>query len=586
MSLKSNYEYIRDWCNHRFLKKSDQVKVDLSNYYTKTEVDSQLSNIDLSEYAKQDDLQDFAQYAAGQYMGITTYQSDEKVIAASLNDLNSRIKTVEDADYASQIEDAAIWENGSGTNSIQVADSLGSSAGNYSTTEGKGCVTGGTYTTNTLAGDTTDTSAGSYAHAEGRYSIASGGIGAHAEGNKTLAAGMASHAEGNLTIALTDCAHTEGKKTIASGQTSHSEGQYSMSAGIAGHAEGDGSVSIGNSAHAEGWQTVAVGTSSHAEGGNGAYINVQPVGDANATSYTASVDLNNYVNRIGLSNLLNALSNSTIRISNTSNVVYRITSASYSNGTLSFNTASTLSATALTGSTTYRIVLSIAYGVSSHSENAGNISYGNASHAEGLNTISYGEQSHSEGQGTNAFGKSSHAEGRETNAGVSPNTDSGLAPLLTPDTTTEGAYSHAEGQYTSAKSNSSHAEGILTNTNGVASHVEGYWSQTNGNYSHAEGHQTIATGESSHTEGNNTIANNANEHAEGQYNVSTQTSSTFGDPGNTISSIGIGTATTRKNAIEVMQNGDVYILGIGGYDGTNASSAQSLQAVISSLSAS
>ena len=96
MSLKSNYEYIRDWCNHRFLKKSDQVKVDLSNYYTKTEVDSQLSNIDLSEYAKQDDLMDFAQYANSQYMGITDYQSDEKVIAASLNDLNSRIKTVED----------------------------------------------------------------------------------------------------------------------------------------------------------------------------------------------------------------------------------------------------------------------------------------------------------------------------------------------------------------------------------------------------------------------------------------------------------------------------------------------------------
>ena len=38
MSLKSNYEYIRDWCNHRFLRRDEKVDVDLSNYYTKDEV--------------------------------------------------------------------------------------------------------------------------------------------------------------------------------------------------------------------------------------------------------------------------------------------------------------------------------------------------------------------------------------------------------------------------------------------------------------------------------------------------------------------------------------------------------------------
>lgn len=40
MSLKSNFEYIRDWCNFRFLKKTDQVKVDLTNYATKSDLDS------------------------------------------------------------------------------------------------------------------------------------------------------------------------------------------------------------------------------------------------------------------------------------------------------------------------------------------------------------------------------------------------------------------------------------------------------------------------------------------------------------------------------------------------------------------
>ena len=45
MSLISNYEYIRDWCNNRFLKKSDQVQVDLSNYYTKNEVDTVVQDV-------------------------------------------------------------------------------------------------------------------------------------------------------------------------------------------------------------------------------------------------------------------------------------------------------------------------------------------------------------------------------------------------------------------------------------------------------------------------------------------------------------------------------------------------------------
>jgi hypothetical protein len=44
MSLKSNFEYIRDWCNHRFLRRDEKVDIDLSNYYTKNEVDSDLSN--------------------------------------------------------------------------------------------------------------------------------------------------------------------------------------------------------------------------------------------------------------------------------------------------------------------------------------------------------------------------------------------------------------------------------------------------------------------------------------------------------------------------------------------------------------
>lgn len=69
-----------------------------------------------------------------------------------------------------------------------------------------------------------------------------------------------------------------------------------------------------------------------------------------------------------------------------------------------------------------------------------------------------------------------------------------------------------------------------------------------------------ANGEYSFAEGQNTVANNRSEHAMGEFNESNKASDTFGDSGNTLFSIGNGTsATNRKNALEVMQNGDIYI---------------------------
>ena len=69
-----------------------------------------------------------------------------------------------------------------------------------------------------------------------------------------------------------------------------------------------------------------------------------------------------------------------------------------------------------------------------------------------------------------------------------------------------------------------------------------------------------ANGDYSFAEGQNTVANNRSEHAMGEFNKSNKASDTFGDSGNTLFSIGNGTSdTNRKNALEVMQNGDIYI---------------------------
>jgi hypothetical protein len=75
--------------------------------------------------------------------------------------------------------------------------------------------------------------------------------------------------------------------------------------------------------------------------------------------------------------------------------------------------------------------------------------------------------------------------------------------------------------------------------------------------------------------GGNNKATNANEVAIGRYNESNN---------GTQFSIGIGTSVAdRKNAVEVKQNGDIYITGIGGFTGANSSSSQSVQEVINEL---
>ena len=162
--------------------------------------------------------------------------------------------------------------------------------------------------------------------------------------------------------------------------------------------------------------------------------------------------------------------------------------------------------------------------------------------------ISAGTGSNSiiEGISTTASGSSSHAEGNNTTA--------------------NGDQSHAEGYYAKASGNYSHAEGYYTTASGNSSHAEGFYTTASGNQSHAEGNNTTASGYCSHSEGKNTIANNQSEHASGQYNVSSSASTTFGDSGNTLFSVGNGTSNSaRHNAFEIRQNGDIY-LSSGGTD--------------------
>ena len=149
---------------------------------------------------------------------------------------------------------------------------------------------------------------------------------------------------------------------------------------------------------------------------------------------------------------------------------------------------------------------------------------------------------------------------------ISAGTGTGSIVANGNSTKATGSQSFAEGYSTSATSQGAHSEGMASKATNTAAHAEGISTTASGPFSHAEGRNTTAIGISSHAEGDYTIANNQSEHTSGQYNVSSKASTTFGNSGNTLFSVGNGTAdNARHNAFEIRQNGDIY-LSSGGTD--------------------
>ena len=136
-------------------------------------------------------------------------------------------------------------------------------------------------------------------------------------------------------------------------------------------------------------------------------------------------------------------------------------------------------------------------------------------------------------------------------------------------------YSVAEGLGTTASGQYSHAEGQNTTASGQYSHAEGLRTTASGWYSHAEGCETTAGGKDSHAEGLSTTASNSYEHASGYYNNCLndgKNDTAFGSPEYTLFTVGNGVndmirqpngsmarISQKHNALQIMQNGDIYI---------------------------
>ena len=211
-----------------------------------------------------------------------------------------------------------------------------------------------------------------------------------------------------------------------------------------------------------------------------------------------------------------------------------------------------------------------ASGAYSHAEGIGTIASGDHSHAEGEYNTATGANSHVEGNFSIANGYHSHSEGFNTTADNTGSHSEGMY------TQASGEASHAEGESTTASGDFSHVEGFSTTASGIESHAEGFNTTASAEGSHSEGRYTQASGEYSHAEGYNTLSKNYAEHSSGVFNSSLEgdvDGTKFGSYSYTLFTVGNGVITNNTtywhNALDIRQNGDIYIADTSQIDNTS-----------------
>ena len=225
-----------------------------------------------------------------------------------------------------------------------------------------------------------------------------------------------------------------------------------------------------------------------------------------------------------------------------------------------------------------------AQGISSHVEGDSNTAFGAMSHAEGLNNFVASRGGHVEGC-DNRINSNDGATGRDSGHAHAEGYNNEIGPFA-PQAHIEGCTNfagaknaHVEGYNNRLENGSRNAhiegENNMTQPDAHVSHTEGGDNRNNGAaYAHIEGKSNVASTEATggHVEGLNNTINNEAEHASGHWNLST--------PGKTHYSVGIGASNDRKNAYEIDKQGNIYILGVNGYDGKNAEPAKSVQKIL------
>lgn len=472
-----------------------------------------------------------------------------------------------------QKNNVCLGENNSITGAETEASTIVGGYGN--TVTGSACVVGGFGCSASGTGSVAmgyETSANGFNTTFG-YKTQATAQGAFAAGNGTsqkalIASGQGAAAFGKSALSSGEASFAAGDNVTASAQSSQAFGNGTVASGNQAFAEGYGTVASGLDSHAEGSHTEAAGSMQHVQGkynivdNNGTYADIIGNGtadNARSNAYTMTWAGKSWFADDVTSGGTNATPAHTL--SNKQDVL------SAGNGiSLSSNTVA-VDGIVITRDNNNGYHFATKYVDDDDNQIKTNVANGAYSDwAEGSKTTA-----------TSAYG-GNHAEGYTTTA--------------------SGAYgAHAEGGWTTASGELSHAEGSFTTASGTAAHAEGIGGGSyrnvvsSGEGSHAEGLATLASAPNAHAEGRLTNATNTSEHAQGAANISHKANNTWGDAGNTLHSIGNGYYdNTRNNVLEIMQNGDLYLSGIGGWDGKHIkgesgapSGLQTLQEYIASL---
>ena len=143
-----------------------------------------------------------------------------------------------------------------------------------------------------------------------------------------------------------------------------------------------------------------------------------------------------------------------------------------------------------------------------------------------------------------------------------------IIPFITSSATVNAIKKTKPGQFYSGSLSGEVFNDYSSNiAEGNYSHAEGTRAQAIGDYSHAGGDNVVSKGAYSFSHGFFLSASNTNEIALGKCNVSTTGGATSAT---TLFSIGNGSTSQRSNAIEIKNNGDIYINNVGNFNGYNS----------------
>lgn len=408
--------------------------------------------------------------------------------------------------------------------------------------------------------------------------------------------GSLAHAEGTSRTTQS-ASHAEGGDTICSGGNSHTEGEYSAIYRVnnisetvyCAHAEGAHTTASGNGSHSEGGHTLAKGTYSHAEGGLMKPYSL-PVSSTTFTRQSASIFVLRTASSFSTDNIGHVLINYEIGAVQQPEVMLYVVNVSQTpvvvDNTTLYDTTFTINPFgAGTSIVPYLIPVpnipqdAVITEIELHYYS--NIAEGISSHAEGQDTLAEGIGSHAEGNSTYAKGDYSHAEGQGSvieieNVQFSKRTHNSIEFTGNLQITIHKGdilyYIDQNSVKQYIKINSSVLDGTV---------IETATDLTNLSFANVIMYkiEQMAGGNNSHAEGYNTITFNTGEHAEGKYNYPIIENSV-----KTISTIGIGAnGGDRQNAVAVLDDGKVFIKGVGSYQGTSTTNTYDLADVISTL---